>query len=102
SHVYCVPQLAMVWVKSDCLWAVDGRGMLSPTIWDVSDATDVRPEGDRVELAVFVASGYVGIVGRVVASMAVGGGFEDGRHKDHQKEEGSTDSDSGRRYITLQ
>ncbi|GAB2303710.1 hypothetical protein Dimus_037694 [Dionaea muscipula] len=41
SCVYCVPQLATVWMMSDCLWVVDGRGMLSPVIWDVSDAADV-------------------------------------------------------------
>ncbi|GAB2286170.1 hypothetical protein Dimus_020596, partial [Dionaea muscipula] len=28
-------------MMSDCLWVVDGRGMLSPVIWDVSDAADV-------------------------------------------------------------
>ncbi|GAB2283517.1 hypothetical protein Dimus_018024, partial [Dionaea muscipula] len=33
--------LAAVWMMSDCLWVVDGRGMLSPVIWDVSDAADV-------------------------------------------------------------
>ncbi|GAB2270147.1 hypothetical protein Dimus_005055 [Dionaea muscipula] len=47
-------------------------------------------------------SGCVGIVGRVVAAMAVGGGSKDGRHKDHREQEGSTESDSGRRYITSQ
>ncbi|GAB2281714.1 hypothetical protein Dimus_016284 [Dionaea muscipula] len=41
SRVYGVPQLATVWKMSECLWVVDGRGMLSPAIWDVSDAADV-------------------------------------------------------------